>query len=461
MSNSMRIECGPADNTGRRLVVASCGRQSHRDRFDTDDAFRRRRFAEAAAARFGWETDAETQANIDAAVVRAADHEDQSAAAADSVCLASVAPSDVRWLWPGRVALGKLTLLAGDPGLGKSFVTLDIAARVSRGTPWPDEPARRGAGETRRQGDGETGVAGVRSPSPPLPLSPSSVVLLSAEDDLADTIRPRLEAHGADCRRIVALRAVGRPGDDQHASRWFDLGTDLAHLEQLVERLGDCRLVVIDPISAYLGRNVENANAELRSLLAPLATLAAERELAVLLVSHLRKGEGAAIYRTLGSMALVAACRTAWVVCRDRDRTSRRLLLPVKNNLASDTGGLAYSIEPLGMDDAPAVCWSPERVDVDVNEALAPPSRPRGRPADSRHEAEQWLADRLASGPEEAAQMYREGAHRGFSESTCRRALAAIGGEAIRHGSTWSWHLPPGPDAHREISASEVSQSDF
>src|SRR6478672_10265157 len=97
-------------------------------------------------------------------------------------CLADVAPQPVRWLWPGRIALGKLTLICGDPGLGKSFLTLDLAARLSAGRAWPD---------------GAAPVAGA-----------GSAVLITAEDDAADTIRPRLDAAGADVSRIVALDSV-------------------------------------------------------------------------------------------------------------------------------------------------------------------------------------------------------------------------------------------------------------
>jgi hypothetical protein len=122
----------------------------------------------------------------------------------------------------------------------------------------------------------------------------------------------------------------------------FELGRDLAQLRQMIDRLENCRLVVIDPISAYLGRAVENANAEVRC---PLAQLAAERRLAVVLVTHLRKEDGAAMYRAIGSLAFVAAARGAWVICQDPHDTRRGLFLPLKNNLASGVGGLAYTIE--------------------------------------------------------------------------------------------------------------------
>ena len=128
-----------------------------------------------------------------------------------------------------RDILGKLTLFAGDPGLGKSFVTLDIAAHVTRGKNWPD--SEKGSGE------------------------PSSVIVLSAEDDPADTIRPRLEAGGADLSKVHILQAVRRDKPNGGSKlEPFSLENDLLSLQDAVVSLGDVRLVVIDPISAYLHR---------------------------------------------------------------------------------------------------------------------------------------------------------------------------------------------------------------
>jgi len=156
-------------------------------------------------------------------------------------CLADVTPRPVEWLWPARIALGKLTLIVGDPGLGKSFITLDLAGRVSRGTAWPDNPQAR--------------------------RDPGGVVLLSAEDDLADTIRPRLDAAGADVRRIAAITTVKRfdPATGKDKFEPFNLTAHLLALEQTIEQVGSCRLVIIDPISAYLGGTDSHKNADVRT----------------------------------------------------------------------------------------------------------------------------------------------------------------------------------------------------
>ncbi|MBU0639064.1 MAG: AAA family ATPase, partial [Planctomycetes bacterium] len=255
-----------------------------------------------------------------------------------TVRLADVQPELLRWLWPGCIALGKLTLLCGDPGLGKSFVTLDLAARVSSGTTWPDLPL--------------------------LPNPAGSVVLLSAEDDLADTIRPRLDAAGADATRVVAIQAVrrilvtGQTQDD-----YFDLTEDLPALEAAIQQVSDCRLVIIDPLTAYLGKTDSHKNAEVRAVLARLFELAARHKVAVLAVTHLNKANTLpAIYRAMGSLAFVAAARAVWAVVRDEDDETgrRRLFVPVKNNLGADETGLAYALEPAGQ--TASVQWESDPV---------------------------------------------------------------------------------------------------
>ena len=168
----------------------------------------------------------------------------QPAIAPVLISLADVQPQPVSWLWPGRIALGKVTLLAGDPGLGKSFVTLDIAARTSCGAPWPDAP-------------------GIKTTA-------GGVVLLSAEDDAEDTIRPRLDAAGANVQRIKALLAVRRNyQDDPTRESTFSLETDLPALEAAILAVAGCRLVIIDPITAYLGGTDSHKNGEIRGLIAP------------------------------------------------------------------------------------------------------------------------------------------------------------------------------------------------
>ncbi len=341
------------------------------------------------------------------------------------VNLADVQPESVRWLWLGRFALGKLTLLAGDPGLGKSLLTLDMAARISRGTPWPDAL------------DVTNDVGGV--------------VLLSAEDDVADTIRPRLDAAGADVARINLLSAVRRlPPFDAHrdappdpVEAMFDLTRDLPALETAIEATPDCRLVVIDPITAYLGGTDSHKNAELRGLLAPLSDLAGRHRVAVVAVTHLNKNAaGPAIYRSMGSMAFVAAARAAWAVTKDKDDPRRRLFLPIKNNLAADVLGMAYTIEPAEGGGAAVVTWELDPVELSADDAL---QSDRGH-TDDGDDAASWLREALDDGRLPATVVHRQGRANGFSDKAMRKALKALGGATRREGygadGTWYWSIP-------------------
>jgi len=316
------------------------------------------------------------------------------------VRVADVQPELVRWLWPGRIALGKLTLLCGDPGLGKSFITLDLAARTSTGSAWPDIPVLKNA--------------------------PSGVVLLSAEDDLADTIRPRLDTAGADAARVVALQAVRRLRvDGKTEEAYFDLTQDLPALEAAIQRTADCRLVVIDPLTAYLGKIDGHKNAEVRVILARLFELAARHKVAVLAVTHLNKASTLpAIYRAMGSLAFVAAARAVWAVVRDKDDESgrRRLFVPVKNNLGADETGLAYALEPVGQ--TARVKWESDPVNIRADEALDG----GGRKAKVQHDARQFVIDTIkANGGDMLSDDLTAAAEaQGISERTLWRAKKAV-----------------------------------
>lgn len=335
------------------------------------------------------------------------------------VSLADVEPQAVDWLWPGRVAIGKLTLLAGDPGLGKSFLTLDMAARVSRGAAWPDDSSAK--------------------------QTPGGVVLLSAEDDLADTIRPRLDAHLADVTRIVALQSITFGDSLGDTCRGVDLTKDLPAVEASIDAVESCRLVVIDPISAFLGETDSHKNAEVRGVLARLADMAGRNRVAVVAVTHLRKSEGSAIYKTMGSLAFVAAARAAWAVCKDPTEPRKRLVLPLKNNLAPDIAGLAYQIEePLG-GGSPIVSWYADSVAISVDEAMAKPRKQPGPDATVVGEACEWLREKLTDGPKRAAEIYDVGINgEGYGKKTIQRAKKMLNVVAYHkeNPGPWLWGLP-------------------
>jgi putative DNA primase/helicase len=359
---------------------------------------------------------------------------------AGAECLADVKPTSTSWLWPGRIPLRRVTLLVSDPGIGKSLLTLDIAARVSRGTPWPDANVECGMGN----GDSQSAAPSSEIPHSPFHNPPSSVLLLTAEDDLAETIRPRLEALGADCEKILAISSV--PGENANdVPRAFALNRDLARLANLLDAMPDCRLLIVDPISAFLGGTNEHANSDIRTLLATLATLAREHHLAVLIVSHLRKKEGAAIYRTMGSLAFVAVARAAWLVCKDPEDADKRLLLPLKNNLAPNASGLAYIIESSDDGRAPKIRWLPDPVTV-TPDNISEVARSVGRPDVERQHAIGWLQERLATGPRPTRDIKQEAEANGICQRTLRRAFRELSGEAVRQGpfpfGQWTWKLP-------------------
>ena len=334
---------------------------------------------------------------------------------AKTIRLADVMPEDTRWLWPGRFALGKVSMISGDPGLGKSLITLDMAAHVSKGRSWPD---------------------GSECPK-------GAVILISGEDDPADTIRPRLDAAGADVDCIHQLTAVVRIDRKTSAEMEtnFEL-FDLGPLDEAITRISDVRLVIIDPISAYLGGADSHNNSDVRSLLTPLAELARKHEIAIVCVNHLNKGQGAAIYRMSGSIAFVAAARAAFAVAKDKDDPKRRLMLPVKNNLALDQGGLAYHVEttPSG---APIIAWEADPViDVDIEQAMGA-QRGETRQGGKLSDAAEWLRNILLDGPMEADQLEVEAKAAGISWATIRRAKNMAGADSRKRGFDrgWEWYL--------------------
>lgn len=315
----------------------------------------------------------------------------------------------IQWLWLYRIPLGRLTVIAGDPGLGKSFVTLDMAARVSTGTKWPD-------GRTNRQG---------------------SVVLLNIEDDAADTIRPRLDAAGADVERIHLISGV-RPSSIEE-TKPFSLGNDLSPLRDVLKGMPDCRLVVVDPITAYLGGVDTNSDVRVRQVLGPLATLAESQGVAIVLVMHLNKGQDlGAIYRVSGSMAFTAAARATWLVAKDRESPDRRLLLPQKMNLCRNPGGLAFSLTTSGNGERAAthdhlehvdhpehptarVKWEPGRIDVDADSVVGAGDRGPSKLQEAMDFVRGVLVEpMLAKDVEEAA------AAEGISLGTLRRAKKVL-----------------------------------
>jgi RecA-family ATPase len=211
-----------------------------------------------------------------------------------------VEPEAVDWLWYPRVPLGKLTLLAGDPGGGKSQISIAIAAAVTKGVPLPGDTAF---------------------------VDPANVLIISAEDGIADTIRPRLEAAGADLTRAHILECLEKSGQPIHLA--LEDPEHLLAVELAIEEL-DPALVVLDPASAYLGKIDSHKDAAVRGVVAPLAGLAERYHAAVLGIIHLSKSNNTvkALYRVLGSIAFTAAPRSVLLAGSEPEAEDHHALDP-------------------------------------------------------------------------------------------------------------------------------------
>lgn len=343
--------------------------------------------------------------------------------------LAAIEPTAVRWLWEGRLPLGKISVLAGDPGLGKSQLSCMLAAAVTTGGTFPD---------------------GAEAPL-------GSVVFICCEDDAADTLRPRLDAAGADIARVHILDWA-RDGDGTR--HHFDVGRHAVNLSAQIRDIGDVRLVVIDPISAYMGRADSHVVADVRRALAPLQSMAAELGPAVLLISHLNKSvTGTAMNRVSGSGAFVASSRSAWLVCADpRDDTKRRrMLVPLKNNLGDDRTGFAYRIEPrhVGRIASSAVVFEAGIVTTTADELLK--SATGGHDKGALEEAQEFLCAELRDGPKSSQEVVAAARDAGISSASLRRARQALGVVASKKGpeGAWTMCLPPALSALQDAQGAQ------
>ena len=292
------------------------------------------------------------------------------------VRLSDVEPESVDFLWPGRIARGKLTIVEGDPKTGKSTLVLDLVARVSTGSPMPD---------------------GAMLPKP------AGVILMTAEDGLADTVRPRLDAAGADCSRIVAWEAVPVCDDEENniSERPPSLPRDLEMLETLIVE-HEAALVVVDVLNAYFGADVDgHRDQDVRRALMPLAKLAERTGAAVLVIRHLNKSSGAnALYRGGGSIGIAGAARSILLAAVDPDDTSgtQRVLAVTACNVAAPVPALAYRVVSAEEHGCARVVWDGPS-DHTSGTLLAPNADEEERTAQTTRRHSSRTTSRRAGGP--------------------------------------------------------------
>ena len=349
---------------------------------------------------------------------RAAKAAQVARAADDGVVLvngADLNPEPVQWLWRGWLALGKLHLLAGAPGQGKTTIAIAFAATITIGGRWPDG-SRCDAGH---------------------------VLVWSGEDDPADTLLPRLMAAGGDRSRVHFVTGSRVNGNLEP----FDPARDMVALQAAADRIGNVRLIIVDPIvSAVTGDS--HKNTETRRALQPLVDLAANMNAALVGITHFSKaGQGGdPSQRVLGSVAFTAVARVVMVAARvqTEDGEPRRILARSKSNIGPDDGGYEYNLEqsePLPGIEANLVTWGAS-VQGTARDLLTDPTEQDGEDRNAQTTASNFLTEMLTDGPRCSKDLEAQAREAGISWRTIRRASDTMG--IIKKPGTdkrWYWKM--------------------
>jgi AAA domain/DnaB-like helicase N terminal domain len=332
---------------------------------------------------------------------------------APGVIASTVKPEMVKWFWPGRIPLGKITIIDGDPDRGKSLLSIDLAARCTSGREMPD---------------GAPGAVG-------------GAVLLNAEDDTADTIIPRLIAGGADLNRVLILKTLARDG-----GRQIEIPLDIPAIREAAISIGAV-LIVIDPLMAFLaGKTNSWHDQDIRRALAPLAELAAELRAAIVVIRHLNKGasEGNPLYRGGGSIGIIGAARAGLIVGDDPDDgTGKTKILAVsKSNLSRKAPSLRYRIIP--HNNSVVVEWCGES----EHHAATLLAAPEGEQRWAVEECKRFIVGFLEDGAQPASDVIAAARKAGFSDRTVDRAKVRARVEPYRAGfgkdGKWMWNITQG-----------------
>ena len=308
---------------------------------------------------------------------------------------------DVQWLWPGWLALGKLTLFEGDPGLGKSCLTLDLCARLSTGRKFPDSSKSAG---------------------------PCKAIVLTAEDDVTDIVKPRLRAMNADLNQVFFLEGVA----DEHGEDAIRFPRHAQALHELLLKTG-AKLVVIDPLVAYLEGVASHNDQSVRRVLALFRALAERHQCAFVLIRHLNKKEGQrSLYRGGGSIGFLAAVRCVWLAAADPKDSKVSVLAQVKNNLRALQTSLRYQIRGTEAEVA-KLAWLGS-CPLEATQLMGK-TKTRGRPRTESERAEENLRYYLEEGPRTRSDILDFIKDQKISEKTLKRAKKSLGVRSVWVGT--------------------------
>lgn len=311
------------------------------------------------------------------------------------ISMDTVQEEEIKWLWKPYIPFGKLTIIQGDPGEGKTTFALQLAALLSLG---------KGFGENENIGVSE----------------PVNVIYQTAEDGLADTVKPRLISAGADCSKIKVI-------DDSEKS----LSMDDERLELAINATG-ARVLILDPLQAYLGDKVDmNRANEAREMTKKLGAIASRTGCAVILIGHMNKGSGAkAAYRGIGSIDFFAIARSVLLVARVPDDSTIRAVAQIKSNLALEGDTMAFRLAENGF------TWIGE-YDISTDELLAGYSN-----SDKHKSAEDFLKKILSNGQTvPASSIFSQAKAIGVSKRTIENVKQELGIKSIKDGASWLWKM--------------------
>ena len=334
---------------------------------------------------------------------------------------ADITAKPVEWDWPERIPRAKLTIFSGDPDLGKSTVACDVVARYTKKIEWPD-----GAKNTTEPGD---------------------VLMMIAEDDPEDTVKPRLMAAGADLDRVHLVRCVRITQGAKKSERMIALDTDLTLLETELKANAKIKLVVIDPITNYFGKANMNRDQELRAVLVPIKELADRVNVTFIGVGHFNKRtDVTALQRVGGAVAMSGVARAVWMFMKNPEIEGEYLMLLGKGNLTKKRTGLRYRITEkiVTLTDSvttgvPSIDWQRGDATVSADDTIAVMHEPGGH---KMAQAKRFLIDCLANGDKPSDEIMAEGERKGLKRTTLFAAKKALEIEAYKNGSAWWWKRP-------------------